>query len=80
MTHQLPATARISLGGMALLLVLAGSALPAAASPADTSRTPVEATVEEQRLDRAAPQEILRRSGFDTFAPRFERALKHAKS
>ncbi|SCE45922.1 hypothetical protein GA0115253_105521 [Streptomyces sp. Termitarium-T10T-6] len=80
MTHQLPATARIGLGGMALLLVLAGSALPAAASPADTSRTPVEATVEEQRLDRAAPQEILRRSGFDTFAPRFERALKHTKS
>ncbi|MET8729803.1 pyroglutamyl peptidase [Streptomyces parvus] len=80
MTHQLPATARIGLGGMALLLVLAGSALPAAASPANTSRTPVEATVEEQRLDRAAPQEILRRSGFDTFAPRFERALKHTKS
>ncbi|MEU9677116.1 MULTISPECIES: pyroglutamyl peptidase [Streptomyces] len=80
MTHQLPATARIGLGGMALLLVLAGSALPAAAAPADTSRTPVEATVEEQRLDRAAPQEILRRSGFDAFAPRFERALKHAKS
>ncbi|MEU6630693.1 pyroglutamyl peptidase [Streptomyces parvus] len=80
MTHQLPATARIGLGGMALLLVLAGSALPAAASPADTSRTPVEATVEEQRLDRAAPQEILRRSGFDAFAPRFERALKRAKS
>ncbi|MEV8444784.1 pyroglutamyl peptidase [Streptomyces parvus] len=80
MTHQLPATARIGLGGMALLLVLAGSALPAAASPADTSRTPVEATVEEQRLDRAAPQEILRRSGFDAVAPRFERALKDAKS
>ncbi|MGW6653199.1 pyroglutamyl peptidase [Streptomyces sp. CB02130] len=80
MTHQLPATARIGLGGMALLLTLAGSALPATASPADTSRTPAEATVEEQRLDRAAPQEILRRSGFDTFAPRFERALKHAKS
>ncbi|MFB8142665.1 pyroglutamyl peptidase [Streptomyces parvus] len=80
MTHQLPATARIGLGGMALLLVLAGSALPAAASPADTSRTPVEATVEEQRLDRAAPQEILRRSGFDAFAPRFERALERSKS
>ncbi|MFJ6361678.1 pyroglutamyl peptidase [Streptomyces globisporus] len=80
MTHQLPATARIGLGGMALLLVLAGSALPAAASPADASRAPAEATVEEQRLDRAAPQEILRRSGFDAFAPRFERALQHAKS
>ncbi|UIZ16451.1 pyroglutamyl peptidase [Streptomyces sp. R527F] len=80
MTHQLPATARIGLGGMALLLVLAGSALPAAASPAGASRAPAEATVEEQRLDRAAPQEILRRSGFDAFAPRFERALQHAKS
>ncbi|ROV66103.1 pyroglutamyl peptidase [Streptomyces globisporus] len=80
MTHQLPATARIGLGGMALLLVLAGSSLPAAAAPSDTSRTPVEATVEEQRLDRAAPQEILRRSGFDAFAPRFERALERSQS
>ncbi|MFF0569544.1 pyroglutamyl peptidase [Streptomyces sp. NPDC004041] len=80
MTHQLPATARIGIGGMALLLVLAGSALPAAASPAYTSRTPAEATVEERRLDRAAPQEILRRSGFDALAPRFERALERSKS
>ncbi|MGW6711812.1 pyroglutamyl peptidase [Streptomyces globisporus] len=80
MTHQLPATARIGLGGMALLLVLAGSSLPAAAAPSDTSRTPVEATVEEQRLDRAAPQEILRRSGFDAFTPRFERALERSQS
>ncbi|MFD7124303.1 MULTISPECIES: pyroglutamyl peptidase [Streptomyces] len=61
---------------MALLLVLAGPALPASASPADGARTPTAATVEEQRLDRAAPQEILRRSGFDALAPRFERALK----
>ncbi|MFE8913913.1 pyroglutamyl peptidase [Streptomyces globisporus] len=80
MTHQLPATARIGLGGTALLLVLAGSALPAAASPADTSRALAEATVEEQRLDRDAPREILRRSGFDAFAPRFERALARSKS
>ncbi|MFJ6512609.1 pyroglutamyl peptidase [Streptomyces sp. NPDC091406] len=80
MTHQLPATARLGLGGMALLLVLAGSALPAAATPADSTRTPTAATVEEQRLDRAAPREILRRSGFDALAPRFERALKHTKS
>ncbi|MFJ2220288.1 pyroglutamyl peptidase [Streptomyces anulatus] len=72
MTHRLPATPRLGLGGVALLLALTGPALPASASPADAART----TVEEQRLDRAAPQEILRRSGFDALAPRFERALK----
>ncbi|NEW72513.1 pyroglutamyl peptidase [Streptomyces rhizosphaericus] len=32
-------------------------------------------TIEEQRLDKAAPQEILRRSGFDDVAPDFARAL-----
>ncbi|MFE0099995.1 pyroglutamyl peptidase [Streptomyces sp. NPDC059009] len=37
-------------------------------------------TVEEQRLDRAAPQEILRRSGFDGLAPAFGRALDEARS
>ncbi|MDX2862576.1 pyroglutamyl peptidase, partial [Streptomyces scabiei] len=37
-------------------------------------------TVEEQRLDRAVPQEILRRSGFDTVAPEFGRALAGARS
>lgn len=76
MTHRLPATPRLGLGGMALLLVLAGTALPASATPADAARTPTATTVEEQRLDRAAPREILRRSGFDALAPRFERALR----
>ncbi|MBT2413351.1 pyroglutamyl peptidase [Streptomyces sp. ISL-12] len=37
-------------------------------------------TVEEQRLDRAVPQEILRRSGFDAVAPAFARALGRADS
>ncbi|MFD1048179.1 hypothetical protein ACFQ1S_22880 [Kibdelosporangium lantanae] len=32
-------------------------------------------TVSEQRLNLAVPQELLRRSGFDRFAPRFERVL-----
>ncbi|MBI0376934.1 pyroglutamyl peptidase, partial [Streptomyces albiflaviniger] len=32
-------------------------------------------TIEEQRLDKAVPQEILRRSGFDDVAPDFARAL-----
>ncbi|MFJ2434695.1 pyroglutamyl peptidase [Streptomyces anulatus] len=76
MTHRLPATPRLGLGGVALLLALTGPALPASASPADAARPPTATTVEEQRLDRAAPQEILRRSGFDALAPRFERALK----
>ncbi|MFH9264744.1 pyroglutamyl peptidase [Streptomyces sp. NPDC017546] len=76
MTHRLSATTRLGLGGVALLLVVVGPALPAAAAPADTARTLTAATVEEQRLDRAAPREILRRSGFDAFAPRFERALR----
>ncbi|MFJ2022566.1 pyroglutamyl peptidase [Streptomyces sp. NPDC087897] len=76
MTHHSPAAARLGIGGLALLLVLAGSARPAAAAPADTARTPRAVTVEEQRLDRAAPREILRRSGFDALAPRFGRALE----
>lgn len=81
MTHQLPAISRrLCLGGMALLLLLAGPTLLATAAPADSTRTPMAATVEEQRLTRDAPQEILRRSGFDTFAPRFERALQRSRS
>ncbi|NWF30975.1 pyroglutamyl peptidase [Streptomyces sp. PKU-EA00015] len=54
----------------------------AAAQPADAARTsdarPL--TVEEQRLKRAVPQEILRRSGFDGVAPAFTRALAGAGS
>ncbi|AJE80687.1 hypothetical protein SLNWT_0311 [Streptomyces albus] len=81
MTHQPPIPTRLGLGAAALLLALAGPALPAAAdSPADTGRGAAEPTVEEQRLDRAAPQEILRRSGFDALAPRFARALEEART
>lgn len=36
--------------------------------------------MEEQRLDRAAPQEILRRSGFDAVAPELVRALGKVRS
>lgn len=50
----------------------------AAAPTASAAAAPV--TVEEQRLDQAAPQEILRRSGFDTVAPGFARALERAGS
>ncbi|MFJ3159150.1 pyroglutamyl peptidase [Streptomyces kanasensis] len=41
---------------------------------------PAESTVEEARLDRPVPREILRRSGFDTAAPRFADALRGART
>lgn len=49
-------------------------------SPTTGSRSPGPATVEEQRLGLAAPQEILRRSGFDSVAPEFARALERTGS
>ncbi len=54
---------------------MAGMAVPTATASAGTASAP---TVEEQRLDKAVPQEILRRSGFDTVAPEFARALDSA--
>ncbi|MFJ4971763.1 pyroglutamyl peptidase [Streptomyces sp. NPDC088755] len=80
MRHQLPAITRLGLGGVTLLLVLAASTLPAAASSTDTARSTAQPTVEEQRLDRAVPREILRRSGFDALAPRFAHALEGSRS
>ena len=55
---------RVRTGVLALAL-LTGLAAPATgtAAAAGTAAAP---TVEEQRLTRAVPQEILRRSGFDT--------------
>ncbi|WP_030678631.1 hypothetical protein [Streptomyces sp. NRRL B-1347] len=62
--------------GTALLL-----GLPAAPALADSTAPGGAApTVEEQRLERAVPQEILRRSGFDSVAPAFARALDRAHS
>ncbi|MEU6986165.1 pyroglutamyl peptidase [Streptomyces sp. NPDC046324] len=49
---------------------------PAAAGDVGT----LAGTVEEARLDRAAPQEILRRGGFGSVAPEFGRALGGAES
>lgn len=69
---------RLDVVGVALLvLALSGSPL-AAADPAPAPASPF--TVEEQRLDKAVPQEILRRSGFDTVAPRFAQALEGTRS
>ncbi|MEU8886366.1 pyroglutamyl peptidase [Streptomyces sp. NPDC048442] len=54
---------------------------PAHAGPAVAAVAPASApTVEEQRLDRDVPQEILRRSGFDAVAPEFARTLQRAGS
>ncbi|MEW2573521.1 pyroglutamyl peptidase [Streptomyces sp. NPDC047070] len=67
---------RVRIGALSLAL-LAGLAAPPALAAEDPAAAP---TVEEQRLDRAAPQEILARSGFDTVAPEFARALGRARS
>ncbi|MEU2909358.1 pyroglutamyl peptidase [Streptomyces massasporeus] len=67
---------RVRLGVLGLAL-LTGFTTPSAASAAQAAPSP---TVEEQRLGKAAPQEILRRSGFDTAAPRLARALEGARS
>ncbi|MGQ4477283.1 pyroglutamyl peptidase [Streptomyces sp. SAS_276] len=66
---------RTSVLGLALL---AGFSAPGTgAAAADTALSP---TVEEQRLDKEVPQEILEHSGFDTVAPEFGRALEGAHS
>ncbi|MGP2439813.1 pyroglutamyl peptidase [Streptomyces sp. JW3] len=66
----------VRISGLALALV-SGLAVPAVAAADPVAPA---ATVEEQRLDRAVPQEILRRSGFDSVAPAFARALGRADS
>lgn len=66
--------ARIGVLGLALLTGLTAAPVTA------TAATGAAPTVEERRLDGAAPQEILRRSGFDGVAPEFARALDHAHS
>lgn len=65
----------------AVVGTMAGGAPASAGEPA-TGAAPAAAaaTVEEQRLDRAVPQEILRRSGFDSVAGGFARALRSADS
>jgi pyrrolidone-carboxylate peptidase len=50
------------------------------ADPASCFDRTAAATVSERRVDLAAPQELLRRSGFDRYAPRFERVLCSLRS
>ncbi|MFE7587482.1 pyroglutamyl peptidase [Streptomyces gardneri] len=63
----------------ALALPLVAVSLALATPPASAVGT-TTASVEEARLDRAAPQEILRRSGFASLAPEFADALAGADS
>jgi len=69
---------RVRIGFLGLTL-LAGLSAPTSAASAATA-TAAAPTVEEQRLSKAVPQEILRRSGFDTVAPEFTRALEGVHS
>ncbi|MFG3656972.1 pyroglutamyl peptidase [Streptomyces sp. NPDC047706] len=57
-----------------------GLALVAWLAAPTTASAGTAVTVEEQRLERAAPQEILRRSGFGTVAQEFAEALNGARS
>ncbi|WP_330267221.1 pyroglutamyl peptidase [Streptomyces griseorubiginosus] len=63
--------------GMLGLVLLAGPVVPTTATAAEAAPSP---TVEEQRLDRAVPREILERSGFDAVTRHFTRALGSARS
>ncbi|MFI6929473.1 pyroglutamyl peptidase [Streptomyces sp. NPDC050287] len=67
---------RVRIGVIGLTL-LAGLAAPSTTATAETAPSP---TVEERRLDGAVPQEILRRSGFDSLTARFARELGAAGS
>jgi pyrrolidone-carboxylate peptidase len=66
---------RVRIGVLGLAL-LAGLSAPHTA----TAQSAPTATVEEQRLDGAVPQEILRRSGFDSVTAEFMRTLAKAHS
>ncbi|MEV7814657.1 pyroglutamyl peptidase [Streptomyces flaveolus] len=70
---------RIRLGLLGLAL-LTGLSATTTTTTAHAATTPTSPTVEEQRLDKAVPQEILRRSGFAGTAPEFGRALHRAHS
>jgi pyrrolidone-carboxylate peptidase len=66
---------RLGLLGLALLTGLSAPTGTATAAPAAPSPT-----VEEQRLDQAVPQEILRRSGLADVAQEFGHDLERARS
>ncbi|MCT9004088.1 pyroglutamyl peptidase [Streptomyces rhizosphaerihabitans] len=71
---------RVRIGILGLALLAGLTATPAATATTTGTATAGPPTVEERRLDGAAPREILRRSGFATVAPEFVRALGRAGS
>lgn len=78
---------RVRVRGARLALVIASMTFGAVLAPVQAQAQPhapattgAPPTVEEQRLDGAVPQEILRRSGFDDATPRFTRALADVRS
>ncbi|MER7495422.1 pyroglutamyl peptidase [Streptomyces pharetrae] len=80
MTPLSPRIRRVPASALLGLALTAGLTAPATASPASPASPGTAATAEEQRLDHAVPQEILRRSGFAGTAPRFAEALGAARS
>ena len=82
-----PCSPRVRAGVLGLGLALTAclsvpASATAATSPANAADTTSAAapTVEELRLDRAVPREILAASGFDTVTPEFARRLGTAHS
>ncbi|MFG2191482.1 pyroglutamyl peptidase [Streptomyces sp. NPDC048639] len=71
---------KVLLGAGAVLALCAPMASAAPAAPPAGTAGIAALTVEEQRLAKEAPQEILRRSGFDAVAPEFAQALDGAGS
>ncbi|MFH0518903.1 pyroglutamyl peptidase [Streptomyces sp. M41] len=66
--------------GILGLALLTGLSVPTTTAGAATAGTAGSPTVEERRLDRTVPQEILRRSGFDAATREFTRDLAAAGS
>ncbi|WUJ19711.1 pyroglutamyl peptidase [Streptomyces sp. NBC_00390] len=73
-------TPRTPLRTLGVTLLAATALCPTAPSAAAQPAAAQPLTAEEQRLERAVPKEILRRSGFGTVAPEFTRALAAVRS
>ncbi|GAA3489631.1 pyroglutamyl peptidase [Streptomyces cremeus] len=71
-------TAALALAALACTTALPAAAQADPAAPPGPAGRIAAVTVEEARLERAVPREILRRSGFDAVAPCFATALAGA--
>lgn len=66
---------KVLAGAVVIAALVAGAPLAAAENRPDCYDPTVPLTVEENRLSRPVPQEILRRSGFERYATMFSSAL-----